>query len=214
MIVILGGRVVPAFTTNALRRAGETLFPASRRLVEITAVLSVALLALVEIGDDVAAVAGPLVALAALVNAVSLAGGRSHKTLDQPILWIIHLAYARLVAGLAFKAMAHFDLLPEGTALHVLTVGAVGSMTLGIMTRAGLGHTGRALWVSAPVTAAFLLVSLADAVRVAVPAVAPQYYNEGMLAAGIAWILAFGMVSAVYWPILTTPRQRAEPAGD
>lgn len=209
LIVVLGGRVVPAFTTNALRKAGEEAFPVSRRPVEIASVGLVALLALVEIVQPLGPVAGGIALLAALANGVRFCGWRGHKTLGSPILWIIHLAYIWLVAGLAFKGAAHFQMLSEATALHVLTVGAIGSMTLGIMTRAGLGHTGRALRVSAPVVGAYLLVSLSAAVRVAVPPLMPQFYNEGMLVAGVAWMVAFAIVSIVYWPILTQPRQRA-----
>jgi len=212
LIVVLGGRVVPAFTTNALRRAGEERFPVSRTPVEMASILSMAFLVVAEITVPEGPIAGTLALFAAAANGVRLAGWRGHKVLDQPILWIIHLAYAWLVVGLAFKGAAHFELISQATALHVLTVGAVGSMTLGVMTRAGLGHTGRSLRVSPWVTTAYILISLSAAVRVAVPPLIPQYYNEGMLVAGVAWMLAYTFVTLVYWPILTRPWQR--PGGE
>jgi len=112
-----------------------------------------------------------------------------------------------MVAGLALKAWALLGGgMVEATALHALTVGAVGSMTLGIMTRAGLGHTGRPLKVAPEIAAAYLLLSLAALVRVAGPFVLPQFYNAALIVAGVLWCVVFGVFAAVYWPILTTPR--------
>ncbi len=92
------------------------------------------------------------------------------------------------------------------TALHVLSVGAIGSMTLGIMTRAGLGHTGRALKVAPAITFAYLAVSAAAVIRVVGPLWLPEFYNAALLAAGLSWCVAFAVFSWVYWPILTGPR--------
>jgi len=208
LITILGGRVVPAFTTNALRRAGKEALPVSRKPLEILSIGSVAALLVAEIIQPGGTIAGSIAIIATLANALRFMGWRGHKTLGAPILWIIHLAYLWLIVGLAFKAAAHFDLILEATAIHVLTVGAVGSMTLGVMTRAALGHTGRVLRVSGPVTAAYILISLSAAVRVIVPPLMPEFYNEGMVFAGISWVLAFVIVSAIYWPVLTRPRIR------
>jgi uncharacterized protein involved in response to NO len=102
--------------------------------------------------------------------------------------------------------------LSEATAIHALTVGAVGSMTLAVMTRASLGHTGRALQVTPPITLAFVLISLSAIIRVAVPAWAPQFYNEAMVSAGALWMLSYIIVLVVYWPILTLPRNSAREA--
>ncbi len=216
LIVIIGGRVVPAFTTNALRREGHENLPVSRKPLDVLSILSVAAVLVAEVIEPRGQIAGAITALAALSNAARLAGWCGLKTLNAPIVWILHLAYAWLVLGLGFKAAAHFGLLSEATAIHALTVGAVGSMTLAIMTRASLGHTGRALQVTPAVTFAYLLVSASAAARVAVPAWVPQFYNEGMVVAGVLWMLAYGIVSIVYWPVLTLPRisSRAADGGD
>ena len=124
-----------------------------------------------------------------------------------PLLWVLHLSYAWLVFGLILKSLALLGAgLSEITALHALTVGAVGGMTLGVMTRAGLGHTGRPLVAPRVIVWAYGLISLAALLRIVGPWLFPGLYNEAMLLSGAAWILAFALFSAVYLPILTQPR--------
>ena len=210
LIAIIGGRVVPAFTTNALRRLGHDLLSVSRKPLEIAAVASVVAVLIADLLVDLAGldgtVAGFVAGLAALVHASRLVGWRGHRTVFAPILWVLHLGYAWLVAGLALKAAAHFGLIGQASAVHALTVGAVGTMTLAIMTRASLGHTGRALKVSGATAAAYVMVSMSALLRIAVPVLMPDLYNEGMIAAGLLWVAAFALVSVVYWPVLTMPR--------
>ncbi|MCH8237712.1 MAG: NnrS family protein, partial [Proteobacteria bacterium] len=98
------------------------------------------------------------------------------------------------------------DAVDGATALHVLSVGAIGSMTLGIMTRAGLGHTGRALKVAPAITFAYLLLSAAAVVRVGGPMWMDEFRQAAMVTAGVGWCVAFTVFTWVYWPILTGPR--------
>ena len=87
-----------------------------------------------------------------------------------------------------------------------MSVGAIGSMTLGIMTRAGLGHTGRALKVAPAITFAYLLLSAAVIVRVGGPMWLDEFRQAAMVTAGAGWCVAFALFTQVYWPILTGPR--------
>ena len=210
LIALLGGRVVPAFTTNALRRMGEERLPVSRSPVEAAALLSVALLAVADLTAPDGTAAGAIAAAAALIHAVRLSGWRGHRTFAEPILWIIHLGYAWLVAGFALKALASLGgFLPASTASHALTIGAIGSMTLGVMSRAALGHTGRTLKVSPPIVMAYLLVSAAALARILGPVFWPGVH-AWIGAAAILWIAAFGLFTVFYFPILTRPRNRIE----
>ena len=77
---------------------------------------------------------------------------------------------------------------------------------MAVMSRAALGHTGRALEIGAATVAAYALVTAGALLRVVVPPLLPAYYNEGMLAAGASWIAAFAIFAIVYWPVLTGPR--------
>ena len=210
MIMVIGGRVIPGFTTNALRREGiedEKSLPVSRAPVNLASlVLSVAALTGFVFGAN-ADLVGWLAVAAALANAVRLAGWRGLATLHSPIIWVLHLGYSWIVVGFVLLASALLtDWISEAAALHAFGTGAAGTMILAIMTRASLGHTGRALVASPPITVAYVLVSAAALMRCFGPAAFPHYYNEIMLVAGIAWMAAFTIFTIVFAPILTGPR--------
>ena len=145
--------------------------------------------------------------MAAIAHAWRLIGWRSLRTLDEPLVWSLHLAYAWLPAGLAMKALyfagnvawaAHW--------LHALTIGVAAAMILAVMTRASLGHTGRPLFASRLIAGAYILLSLAAVMRVFAPSLAPGAYRWSVMAAGTLWICAFGIFIVVYTPILLRPR--------
>ena len=209
LIVIVGGRVVPAFTTNALRNTGHTALPVSRRPLDVASIVLVAAVIPIDAFYADGALAIGVAALAAWANAVRFIGWRGLATRGQPIVWVLHLAYAWVVIGLALKACAHAGLVSHASALHALTVGAIGTMTLAVMSRASLGHTGRALVAAGPVVVAYVMINLSAFVRVAVPALLPEYYNQGMIVAGLLWLATYVTVSVVYWPILALPRRSA-----
>lgn len=215
-ISVIGGRVTPAFTRNVLIRAGEPeTLPADRPLANRAGVLAAVLL------GPLFAFAAPewllgLVALvAALANAVRFQGWRAAATIGEPILWALHLGFALLVAGYGLLALAWLTgLIHPIAAMHGLAIGAVGCMTLAMMTRAPLGHTGRPLRVARPIALAYLLVASAMIVRVAGPELFSGFYYTVMFVSGGMWIAAFVIYLAVYWPVLTGPDTRAKPARD
>jgi len=211
LISVIGGRITPAFTTNALRRIGhegEDL-PQSKKPLEFLSIGSLIALLVADLLVEPGPVTGALAALAAAANLWRQAGWSWRLTLNQPIVWILHLGYLWLVVGMALRALSGLtDGLSETTAMHALTVGAIGTMTLGVMTRAALGHTGRALHASPAVVFGYVAVSVAALIRIVGPALLPQFYNEAMLAAAIVWTAAYAVVAFVFWPILTTPRAR------
>jgi uncharacterized protein involved in response to NO len=103
------------------------------------------------------------------------------------------------------------DAIPASAAAHALTTGAVGVYTLGMMSRVGLGHTGRPLEVRPAIAAAYGLVSIAAVMRIAAPVLFPDLYFEAIAVAGGLWIVAFATFTAIYWPILTRPRFDGQP---
>lgn len=207
LIVIIGGRVIPAFTTNALRRLGEEQLPETLPAITILAIASVVLVTIGDVLQLDDTVRGGIAGFAALANALRMLRWQSFKTLDQPIVWVMHLGYLWLVIGFVLKASALLgDSISEISAIHALTVGAVGTMTIGIMTRAALGHTGRFIQASPAVTTAYIMMTVAAIVRVGGPALIPDYYNETMLISGVLWIGLYLCLAVVFWPILTRPR--------
>lgn len=212
MVAIIGGRIVPAFTRNALMRAGESEhLPRGYPSLEIVSLAGSTALVLCYMANAPDGLTGSVAAVAAAAHLARLALWRWPATLGDPILWGLHLAYLWLPVGYAAIAAARLAYaFPEAVALHALGIGAIGGMTLAVMTRAALGHTGRPLVVSRPIAVSYALIALAALGRVLAPVALSAYYLELILLAGVLWIIGFGIFVAVYWPILTGPPLPAE----
>jgi len=207
LLTVVGGRIVPAFTTNVLRRRGVEPLPRVTGHRDRLAILTIVALLGADLLAPDSSATGWVALAAGLAGAARMVGWRTSRVLNSPILWILHLGYAWLVAGLLLKGFALITATVPGiTALHALTVGALGSMTLGVMSRAALGHTGRALHVSPPTVASYLLVSLAAALRVGWPLADLPLYGAAMQISGLLWCTAFLIFAISYWPVLTRPR--------
>lgn len=207
LIAIIGGRVVPAFTTNALRQRGFVKLPTNWPPLNAIGVFLVAAFTTAAFIAPDDTVTGWLAAAAAMANGIRLVGWRGLRTFGMPIVWVLHAGFAWLVVGLALKAYAILDgSISSASATHAITAGAIGTMVLAIMSRAALGHTGRALVVSKWIVAAYVLVTIGTLTRIVIPAALPSFYSSGMLLAGLSWAGAFAIFVVTYFPILTGPR--------
>jgi uncharacterized protein involved in response to NO len=212
LVTVIGGRIVPAFTASALKQRG--LQGSMRAWPGITglAVGSMIAVVLSDLLVPDSTIAGGIAALAALAQAARLAQWRTLKTLRQPLVWVLHLAYVWLPIGLGLKAAALLTgAAPAAFWLHALTIGAAATMILAVMTRASLGHTGRPLVVDPLVALAYLLLTAAALVRVFGLSVLPISYPEVILAAAFLWTAAFVLFTWVYAPMLLTPRVDGKP---
>jgi len=212
LVTVIGGRIVPAFTASALRTRGLTPDLRSNRWVDGLAIGAMAGIVLVDIIAPSSRAAGVIAGLAVIAQVMRFTGWRTLRSLFEPLVWCLHLAYVWLPIGLAMKAV--FLLTGAGWAahwMHAFTIGVAASMVLAVMTRAALGHTGRALAASRPITAAYVLLSLAAAVRVFAPSVPSLAYQWTVLAAGALWIGAFAIFLIKYTPILMRPRIDGRP---
>lgn len=118
-----------------------------------------------------------------------------------------------LALGLALWGAALIGLGSEVGALHVLGIGAVGGMTLAVMSRASLGHSGRPLIAPWPVATAYALMPLAAGLRWAGSNWPGDFYYSGVICSGLIWILAFALYLAALWPVFLGPRLAATEAG-
>ena len=207
MIAIIGGRVVPYFTERALPEAA----PRRRAWLEPIAIVSVVALALARLLSAPAALLGGVAAVAALAHALRLAGWHARGIWSVPLLWVLHLGYAWMVLGFGLTALAALDRAPPFLALHALTSGAIGVMTLGMMARVSLGHTGRALKPAGMTVVAFALVNLSAALRVLAPLAFPVRTADLVAASALLWVLAFALAFAAYAGILVRPRADGRP---
>lgn len=211
MIAVLGGRVTPAFTRNAMKRAGqpEAAWPRSRKFADLGAIVLLGLSILSLIAGAGAQVTGGLALLSGAAQVVRVGFWRPLWVLDQPILWALHLGMGLLGAGLMLWGAAGLGWGDEVAALHVLGIGAVGGMTLAVMSRAILGHTGRGLTAPGPVALAYGLIALAALLRWLAGTLGGETYMLLTLASGGLWVLAFGLYVLALWPAFTGPRLAA-----
>lgn len=207
LVTIIGGRIVPAFTTSSLRPVGLADAVRNRTAVTVLAIVSMLVMTLIDVFAPETHLAGVAAGLAALAQVVRLAQWGSWHTRRQPIVWVLHLSYAWLPIGLALKAIA----LLWGAAfaafwLHGLTIGALTTMTLAVMTRASLGHTGRPLIVDPLITLAYLLLTAAAVIRVFGLAAFGLSYPSVIVLTALCWFVAFAIFLAIYAPIFWQPR--------
>ena len=205
LIGLIGGRVIPSFTRNWLVKRGSASLPvpAGRFDAAAMAVTAAALLAWVASPGWVGV--APLMALAAAANLARLVRWRGHLTGAEPLVWILHLGFLWLPAGLALVALAAWTAILPSAALHALTGGAMATMIVAVSTRATLGHTGRGLTADRPTALIYLLVTVAAVARVVAGYTAAGYMTL-LASAGLAWTAAFLLFLAVYGPMLLAPR--------
>lgn len=210
LTTVIGGRIVPAFTNSGLKGGGVTL-PASLPWLEWLTIASTVLLVPVDFVAGGTQLAGTLAAVAGVAHVARASRWMPLRTLRTPLVWVLHLGYAWIPLGLLLKALS----LLGGFAfaafwLHALTAGALATLILAVMTRASLGHTGRALVVGPPVIASYVLLAGATLVRVFGPAAGVDY-RAVIATAGLLWAAAFVAFLVVYAPILTGPRADGKP---
>ncbi len=206
VIAIMAGRVVPSFTNNAIPGAGARRI----RSLEVAALASiVAILALDLLQLQKAA--SMMALLAAALHALRLALWAPLATRGRPILWILHLSYAWIVVHLAMRGLSEFVLVPPVLATHALTVGAIGGITVGMMTRTARGHTARPLSTGPAEVWAYSLVHAAAFVRVLVPLALPNAYMASVAASAVLWASAFAIFTLSYIPVLSRPRLDGKP---
>lgn len=207
ILCVMGGRVIPMFTNNGVPGAQATRHP----LLEKAALGTVLAL----LAADVLRLPPPVVGgIAALAGAAHLARWllwQPWTTLRTPLVWVLHLAYLWIPVHLALRGFAAAGWLPASPAAHALTVGAVGGLVIGMMTRTARGHTARPLRADGRDVAAYVLVALAAFVRVLVPIAAPAWMLQAILVSGLLWSAGFAVYFVAYWGVLTRPRLDGKP---
>ena len=212
LITVMGGRVIPFFIE---RGTGSPNKIRTSRIIEVAAVVSLLawmLAALVPLGH---AYVPYLACLAGMFQLLRWSGWYLGGLWRIPLLWILYLGYGWIPLGLFLYAYSGFAGIAVSPALHAFTAGTIGMLTIGMMSRVALGHTGRNMHVGYIVIAAFVLVTLASIVRVLGPfvvaAIAQAYYGEMIRVAGILWALGFILFVVAYYPILTQARVDKRP---
>ena len=207
MIALIGGRIVPSFTRNWLAKRKSTRLPASFGIIDRLALAATALGASGWVFFPSHPASGLILALAGLLLIGRLARWRGPMTWREPIVLILHLGYLWLAASqvLLGCSILEPDTMPQSSALHALTAGAIATMTLAVMTRASRGHTGRAIEADPATLAVYVMVSVGALLRVLAPLL-PGFYMELLVAGGTLWSSAFALFAVRYGPMLLRAR--------
>jgi uncharacterized protein involved in response to NO len=212
LMVVIGGRITPAFTRNwMVRRQMQPERVRSWPLVEAASIASVALLVLALLAGAPAPIVAALAALAGVANASRVIGWRGWLARRDPLVWILHAGYAWIPLGLLLMAFGYGLGHPATTAwMHALGPGAMGVLIIGVMTRVALGHTGRPLELPRGAVVAYAMILVAATVRL-ITALGGLPWRGGVLLSTLAWFAAFAVFLWLYLPILSRPRADGRP---
>ena len=208
LLALIGGRIVPSFTRNWLVKQGGIKLPASFGMLDKAALATTAAACMAWIAVPDAAFTGLALIFAGVLLGARLSRWRGHRAAVEPIVLILHVGYGWLAVALVLLGLASVAGIPESAALHALTAGAIGTMTLAVMTRASLGHTGREIVADRAVVASYVAVTAGAALRVAAP-FAGDWYAPVLIAGGALWSAAFLLFAIRYAPILWGRRRGA-----
>ncbi|MGZ5899504.1 MAG: NnrS family protein [Reyranella sp.] len=206
LVCVMGGRIVPSFTRNwlARREPGRLPIPFGRfdAIAMAVGLCAMVVWVLAPSGTWVAGALG----IAGLLHLVHLARWAGHRTLSDRLVLILHLAYVFVPVGFFLSALSALDLVAPGAGVHAWTGGAIGSMTIAVMTRASLGHTGQALSASAATQAVYAAILIAALARVCA-ALEPTHSIPLLTISGLAWTGAFFGFALAYAPLLCRTRK-------
>ena len=202
VMLIVGGRIIPQFTGNRLRMDAER----SPRLARASLIFAWALLAADVVGLH-ADLSGWLALAAGGAVLLRMRGWLTAPALKVPMLWILHAGWAWIGVALVLRGLVgKVPMVAPTLSVHAMTAGAIGALTLGMLARVSLGHTGRLIKATPAIAAAFVLVVVAALIRVLAPALAPSGVQLSHGVAATAWALSMALFLWRYVPILTTPR--------
>jgi uncharacterized protein involved in response to NO len=208
IMVIIGGRVIPMFTRGGVPDVQTTLHP----WVEIAAPVSIVLVLLSQTFVPGNLISATIALLAGAINLYRLWGWGGIRTTGTPIVWVLHLGYLWIGLGLITLGLDGFtELSLRSSYIHMFTVGAMGTLVLGMITRVALGHTGRPFQLPAGIPLAYALVSLGALIRALLPLLWPDAYKIALYISGSLWIIAFAIFLLRYTPVLWQPRIDGRP---
>lgn len=209
LILTMGRRVIPSFIERGVGYP-VTLF--NSRWIDLSSLVLFLALFVVElfIADKTAVpwLAGALF----IVNGVRLAGWHTPGIWNKPLLWSLYAAYAFIVAGFLLLALSGFAGVSRFAAIHSFAYGGIGLITLSMMVRVSVGHTGRDIH-NPPRAASYAMIALVlgAGFRVLLPVLLPGYYPAWIAASQLLWLAAFAILAKLLLPMLTAPRPDGRP---
>jgi uncharacterized protein involved in response to NO len=209
LISVLGGRVIPFFTTRGLLIEPIKTPTIIERLLLMVSILGVLIFTLSHFFHFIFTPASVLFSIGTL-HLIRLSFWKSIQTLHNPLLWSLHLAYLLMSIGILLLGLSYFDwsafgvFLSFSSALHAITIGGIGLMIFSMMSRVALGHTGRKLIIHPVLNITFLFIIIAAFVRVILSSIG--YVSWSWSISALLWVLSTSIFLFIYTPILLTKR--------
>ncbi len=202
IIAVIAGRVIPFFAGVVI----PGIKPVQKIWVEIFSFASLTAFSFSSVFWEYSKSTAALAALAALAHLIRWALWRPWETVRIPILFVLYVGYFWIPVGLTLGGLAAMGFLPPSIAIHALTVGCIGTMIYGMITRVSLGHAGRPIRPNHFIVLGYALISIAALARVWGPWILPQQSLLAFELSGGLWVLAHLIFLIVYAPILCRPR--------
>ncbi|MGY8662446.1 NnrS family protein [Bradyrhizobium sp. UFLA05-109] len=208
LISLIGGRIIPSFTRNWLVKMNPGRLPVPFGRFDSVVIALSALALLCWIASPLSALTGVAMALVGVLHIVRLARWAGDRTTRERLLLILHVGYAFVPLGFLLHAAAAFGALPPSAGIHAWMAGAAGTMTLAVMTRATLGHTGQALTASVATQAIYAAIIVAALARICA-VVSPAHGEVLLHVAAFGWVAAFAGFAIAFGPLLVGSKWRA-----
>jgi len=204
LIIVMAGRVFPMFSQNGVpNRYQVTKYQWAEKLA-LPSYFAFAI-SLLYVNQNV--LTASLALIAVIIHAIRLYGWYNRQIWQVPLVWILHVGYVFLIVGFLLTAISVYKPTYAIMALHAFSIGTLGIVTIGMMARVSVGHTGRDLrHPPILVKPIFLLMIAAVIVRSVVPIFIVSLYQWTIIASGLLWALAFFLFVISYVPILIKPR--------
>ncbi len=208
MITVMGGRVIPFFTERGVGAAVSRSF----RWVELAVVPVTLLFGVATVLGWASGLVAAIALLAAVLHGVRILGWFGKGVLAAPMVWVLQLGYVWMPVGFLLAAASHVGWIPLYVPLHAFTAGTIAILTVGMMARVTLGHTGRNV-MQPPriVPIAFVILALVAVVRVLLPWLVPGLYALWVSVAGIGWGVAYALMLVATVPMLLRVRVDGKP---
>jgi uncharacterized protein involved in response to NO len=190
LVTLIGGRIIPSFTRNWLVRENPGRLPAPFGRFDLTAIGVGAGALLLWVVAPTGGITAAALVLAAALHTIRLLRWAGDRTWRERLLLVLHVGYCFVPLGFAFTAFAALKLMPASAGVHAWTVGAIGTLTLAVMTRATLGHSGRELTASVPTQLIYAAILIAALARICA-SLAPRWSEPLLHLAALSWVSAF-----------------------
>jgi uncharacterized protein involved in response to NO len=207
VMAVMGGRVIPMFTNNGVPGTRARRHPG----LEKVALGSVLLVLLADMLPERGVWFVALLGVAGMAHLLRLLLWQPWRTWRTPLVWILHAAYAWIGLHLVLRGLSELGWIANSVATHALTVGAIGGLTIGMMTRTARGHTGRPLRADRFDVACYVFIVAAALVRVLVPLSVPGLQVAAVLASAALWSAGYALYAVRYWPLLSRARLDGQP---